>query len=140
MVFKTGRTRKITDTIELCDESGKVQRKIVLNLDIDSIALQLNNKYSDYINSTRKLKEIQEKGDKAQFGSLAAAYYDAITDLFEMVFGKENTRIILDFYNQRYLEMVQQLVPYIFKRILPEVRKAVKQQKKSIKTLFKSKL
>lgn len=140
MVFKTGRTRKITDTIELCDENGKVQREIVLNLDIDSIALQLNNKYSDYINSTRRLKEIQEKGDKAQFGSLAAAYYDAVIDLFEMVFGKENTRIILDFYNQRYLEMVQQLVPYIFKRILPEVRKAVKQQKKSIKTLFKSKL
>lgn len=140
MVFKTGRTRKITDTIELCDESGKVQREIVLNLDIDSIALQLNNKYSDYVNSTGRLKEIQEKGDKTQFGSLAAAYYDAVIDLFEMVFGKENTRIIIEFYNHRYLEMVQQLVPYIFKRILPEVRKAVKQQKKSIKTLFKSKI
>ena len=140
MIYKTGRTKKITDTIELCDESGNVEKALVISLDIDTIALQLSSKYSDYVASSRRLKEAQNSGDKTKFISIAAVYYQTLIDLFEMVFGRENTEAILEFYEHRYLEMAQQLLPYVYMEVLPKIRKSVKQQKNSIKNIFKSKI
>lgn len=55
----------------------------------------------------------------------------AVIDLFEAVFGREDAECILDFYGNRYVEMCQEVVPFITQIAIPEVRKIAEAEQKS---------
>ena len=68
---------------------------------------------------------------------MAKQYAENVIELFQMCFGKANTAEIFAFYEGNYFEMVQKILPYIFKRLLPETKKSMKKQKNMLKKAFK---
>lgn len=140
MTFRIGRTTKINDTLELTDKSGNVAKRLNIELDIDATAKELTEKYSDFICNHNKLKELQKADLTDDFAALANQYAENVIELFQICFGKANTAEIFAFYEGNYFEMVQSLIPYIFKRLFPEIKKSVKKQKNMLKKAFKYKL
>lgn len=51
--------------------------------------------------------------------------------MLEAVFGTEDAKVILEFYNNRYIELCNEVVPFIMDVVIPEVRKIAKQNKKA---------
>ena len=137
MTFRIGRTTKISDTLELTDDNGNVVKKLNIELDIDAVAKGIVEKYSDFLHSHKKLKEFQQKNLQDDFSAMAKQYAENVIELFQMCFGKANTAEIFAFYEGNYFEMVQKILPYIFKRLLPETKKSMKKQKNMLKKAFK---
>lgn len=137
MTFRIGRTTKISDTLELTDNSGNVVKKLNIELDIDAAAKGIVEKYSDFVRNHNKLKELQQKNLQEDFSVMAKQYAENVIELFQMCFGKANTAEIFAFYEGNYFEMVQKILPYIFKRLLPETKKSMKKQKNMLKKAFK---
>lgn len=137
MTFRIGRTAKINDTLELTDDNGKVVKRLKIELDIDAAAKSITEKYSDFICNHKKLKELQRADLQDDFAALSKQYAENVIELFQMCFGKANTAEIFMFYERNYFEMVQKLIPYIFKRLFPEIKKSLKRQKNMLKKAFK---
>lgn len=137
MIYKTKRTAKITDTVELCSDDGKAVKSIEVKLDADMIGQELLKHWNTLSDLTAKLKKAQNAYDKSEFYRLVEAYTSTIDVLFGMIFGEKNRIVIYEFFEGSYTEMVQQLVPYIFRRVLPAVRASVKEHKNDLRKAFK---
>ena len=137
MTFRIGRTAKINDTLELTDDNGNVVKRLKIELDIDAAARDISEKYSDFICNHKKLKELQRADLQDDFAALSKQYAENVIELFQMCFGKANTAEIFMFYEGNYFEMVRTLIPYIFKRVFPEIKKSMKKQKAMFKKAFK---
>ena len=84
-----------------------------------------------------ELRELQKRGMKSDFNTVALAFVNAVDELLSMCFS-DNVRLeIYEFFENDYIEMVKQVVPYIVNRILPESRRAANEQKKALKQAFK---
>ena len=58
---------------------------------------------------------------------------EAVIHLMEAVFGEDNAKLILDFYGGRYLEMCREVVPFITRVVLPQVRKMAQESRKQLR-------
>ena len=112
------------DDIELLDESGKVVRTIHVSLCLD----KLLGRYNETINA---LKAAQIAIDPKDEQSLEA-YGKIVMQLLRLIFGAD-ADVILAHYEGRYLEMLDNIMPYIFHTIGPELRKLSRQRMDALK-------
>lgn len=112
------------DDIELLDESGKVARTIHVSLCIN----KLLGRYNETVNALKAAEvAIDPKDDKS-----LEAYGQIVMQLLRMIFG-DNADVILSHYEGRYLEMLDNIMPYIFHTIGPELRKLSRQRMDALK-------
>ena len=126
MAYQVSRSKHIKDVLELCDEDGNVVQTLDIDIDADVIC-------------ERQLKEVQRNGLQSDIDAAFFAYGNAVKEIFLLVFGEENTKIIIDFYNGQYIEMSVQLVPYIYNVIAPALEDALKRRKAQVKSAYKRK-
>ena len=107
------------DDIELLDESGQVVRTIHISLCLD----KLLGRYNETINA---LKAAEIAIDPKNEQSLEA-YGQIAMQLLRLIFGAD-ADVILAHYEGRYLEMLDNIMPYIFHTIGPELRKLSRQR------------
>ena len=112
------------DDIELLDESGNVVRTIHISLCLD----KLLGRYNETINA---LKAAQVAIDPKDEQSLEA-YGNIVMQLLRLIFGAD-ADVILAHYEGRYLEMLDNIMPYIFHTIGPELRKLSRQRMDAMK-------
>ena len=112
------------DDIELLDESGKVVRTIHVSLCMN----KLLGRYNETVNA-RKAAEIAIDPKDEQ--SLEA-YGQIVMQLLRLIFGAD-ADVILAHYEGRYLEMLDNIMPYIFHTIGPELRKLSRQRMDALK-------
>ena len=112
------------DDIELLDESGKVVRTIHISLCLD----KLLGRYNETINA---LKAAEIAIDPKNEQSLEA-YGQIVMQLLRLIFGAD-ADVILAHYDGRYLEMLDNIMPYIFHTIGPELRKLSRQRMDALK-------
>lgn len=138
-MYKIKRTRKFYDTLQLCDEQGKVQKELKIEVDIDAIATGFREVLTQLEKAQKSLQDSQKLKQMEKFDK---AYYDygaVLVKMFEMCFGKENAEAIISFFENRYTEMSVEIVPYITKEIIPLVGEAIKQKKNNLKKAGKRK-
>lgn len=120
MAYQARRRKRFTETFELLNEDEEVVQTLVVDLDADSIVSKLNRKYTDL---TQALADTTKaKRDARNNEEIAAAFETlgkATVDLFEAVFGQEDTKVITDFYDGNYIEMVKEVTPFITKHVIP---------------------
>ena len=112
------------DDIELLDESGKVVHTIHISLCLD----KLLGRYNETINA---LKAAEIAIDPKNEQSLEA-YGQIVMQLLRLIFGAD-ADVILAHYEGRYLEMLDNIMPYIFHTIGPELRKLSRQRMDALK-------
>ena len=131
MAYKAKRQDRVIEHLELCGSDGKVVKTIHVELDADNMVRKLSEKYVALINALKNVQEIKDASTEVEKASAITVLGAAVVDLFEAVFGREDAECILDFYGNRYVEMCQEVVPFITQIVIPEVRKIAKQNKKA---------
>lgn len=112
------------DDIELLDESGKVVRTIHVSLCMN----KLLGRYNETINALKAAEIAIDPKDEQSL----EAYGQIVMQLLRLIFGAD-ADAILAHYDGRYLEMLDNIMPYIFHTIGPELRKLSRQRMDALK-------
>lgn len=112
------------DDIELLDESGKVVRTIHISLCMN----KLLGRYNETVNALKSAEIAIDPKDEQSL----EAYGKIVMQLLRLIFGAD-ADVILAHYEGRYLEMLDNIMPYIFHTIGPELRKLSRQRMDALK-------
>ena len=131
MAYQARRKRLYQEDFELVDEYGVVVKKIQVALDPDQVATELSRKHLAFIRASEKLSKTDP--DKEPVKALEIITGTTI-DILQVVFGEEDTQFIVGFYNGIYLEIAQEVLPFVFQIVIPKVRKMAQENKAKIVT------
>ena len=112
------------DDIELLDESGKVVRTIHVSLCMN----KLLGRYNETVNALKAAEIAIDPKDEQSL----EAYGQIVMQLLRLIFGADADEILAH-YEGRYLEMLDNIMPYIFHTIGPELRKLSRQRMDALK-------
>ena len=112
------------DDIELMDESGKVVRTIHVSLCMN----KLLGRYNETVNALKAAEIAIDPKDEQSL----EAYGQIVMQLLRLIFGAD-ADAILAHYEGRYLEMLDNIMPYIFHTVGPELRKLSRQRMDALK-------
>ena len=112
------------DDIELLDEAGKVVRTIHVSLCMN----KLLGRYNETVNALKAAEIAIDPKDEQSL----EAYGQIVMQLLRLIFGAD-ADVILAHYEGRYLEMLDNIMPYIFHTIGPELRKLSRQRMDALK-------
>lgn len=103
-------TQRIQDTLRINDDGTIVD--IPVDIYVDDVI-------RDYVRVTNQLKDVGQDPEKLG---------QAVIDIFNLVFGAEGAKKILDLYQNRYMDMVGDVYPFVKDVIEPQLVKAMKQK------------
>ena len=112
------------DDIELLDESGKVVHTIHVSLCMN----KLLGRYNETVNALKAAEIAIDPKDEQSL----EAYGQIVMQLLRLIFGAD-ADVILTHYEGRYLDMLDNIMPYIFHTIGPELRKLSRQRMDALK-------
>lgn len=119
--------------MELKNEDGSVFAVLNIDLDIDRIMSKYNCARNEVIRVQQKMKAGPDNAE------ILDEYGKAIVAVIEVLFGTENTQALLQFYENKYTEMLEMLFPYISNEIEPRMREIVNDKVEKMKAQFSRK-
>ena len=123
-MYQLKKSAPFEDDIELLDESGNVVRTIHISLCLD----KLLGRYNETVNALKAAEIAIDPKDEQSL----EAYSQIVMQLLRLIFGAD-ADVILSHYEGRYLEMLDHIMPYIFRTIGPELRKLSRQRMDALK-------
>lgn len=123
-MYQLKKTVPFEDDIQLLDESGNVVRTIHISLCLD----KLLGRYNETINALKAAEIAIDPKDEQSL----EAYGQVVMQLLRLIFGAD-ADVILAHYEGRYLEMLDNIMPYIFHTIGPELRKLSRRRMDALK-------
>lgn len=105
---------------ELKIEDGDKTMTVDVNIYVDDVM-------ADVVKCQKKIALAQAKiRENKNDGDALAGLGEAVMALFGMLFGEEQTKAIVEFYENRTASMLADFLPYIAQVIIPEIQKAQK--------------
>ncbi len=126
MGFKVKRFKK-TEELELVNEEGVTEKVISIRLDRAGIAEKASKKYVEI----QRLQALAKRAKKDGENELVTQLGQVVIDFFEIIFGEENAKTILEFYEGNYVEMIMEIMPFIQTKVLPVIRAAAQQNRRA---------
>ena len=117
-MYQITRSR-IVEQLEI-DDNGK---KTVLDVDISADAILKDYSQAQYAIAQAQLSA-QKAKDAKDLEAAETAMGDAILALFRVIFGKDQLETILQIYDNRPLEMLGDIAPFIAEVITPKIQEA----------------
>lgn len=103
-----------------------------MSLDADDMVIAISRKYTALTKALDETTELQRKAkNRENLTDSMEILGRAMVDLIEAVFGEENSKILLEFYEGKYLEMSREVLPFISNVVMPrllEIRKENRQE------------
>lgn len=131
MAYQAKRKKKFIEDFELVDENGNVFKTLHIQLDADEMVAKLNRKYTELCRALTETTEIKRKSQSnEEISDCIEKLGNAVIQMFEAVFGEEDTKTIVSFYDNRYIEMCQEVVPFIKNVVIPRIRKIKRENQK----------
>lgn len=132
MAFKLKRFKK-TESLELVNEEGVTEKVITVRLDKAGLAMNVSKKFVEI----QRLQAMAEKArGKENAEELVTKLGQTVIDFFEIIFGEEDTKAILEFYEGNYIEMALEVMPFIQEKVLPTVRAIAQQNRRTAMTSY----
>ena len=135
MAYQAKRRKIYEEDFELLDENGNVVHSLRVSLDADSMVAKLSEKHVALVNA---LQNVQNAKNTAGEDALTVLG-NTVIDILEAVFGKDDAKTIIDFYDNRYIEMCQEVMPFVTGTVIPEVRKISQANKKQVLSQYNRK-
>lgn len=134
MAYKLQRAKRLTEEIELCDENGNVVKTIQVDLDIETMAMQINKAKNELIRIEQMIKQDTHPKnlDFNQSVDLWEDYGNAFVVMLRLVFGDENAETIINHYENRLGELVTEITPFLQQVVLPAVEAGQKERAKRL--------
>lgn len=133
MAYQAKRHKKFQEDFELVNESGEVVHLLHVSLDADDMVVKINRKYTALTKALAETTEIKRKAENPEeIQKSVEILGTAVVDLLEAVFGTEDTEKIIQFYEGRYIEMSQEVIPFITQCVIPKLIEMKKDNKRAV--------
>ena len=124
-MYSLKRKQRINEQLALVNEQGKQVKVLTVDLDVDTVLGRYNQAKNTIIRAEQIIKDNQSEKNLEEYGQ-------AVCELLEVIFGESNTKEILDFYDNRYVEMLDEVYPYILEVIEPKLRQISREKAKQM--------
>ena len=129
MAYQAKRKKLYTEDFELTEEDGSVVHTLHVALDPDNMAKKLSEKHTSLVKALQEVQGINAQKDP---GAALETVGNAVTDILEAVFGADSAKVIVNFYDGRYMEMCTEVMPFVTITVIPAVRRMAQENKKVI--------
>ena len=109
----------IVEELEI-EDNGKVL-KLSVDINVDSMLKAYNN--AQYKIAQASI-DAQKANDNKDMSAAEEAMGNAVLGLFGVIFGEEQTKQIIDFYDNKALEMLGDIAPFISDVVAPRFKEA----------------
>lgn len=127
MAYQAKRKKLYTEDFELTEEDGRVIHTLHVSLDPDSMAVKVSEKHAALVRALQDINQTKENSD-----GVLEKIGNAVTDILEAVFGQQDAKTVIDFYQGRYIEMCREVIPFVTDVVVPQVRNLARENKQSI--------
>lgn len=117
-MYKIKRNHLVED-LQIEDNGKTLDLKVDIN--VDSILQQYNKAQYRIAQASQAAKEAANDKDMEK---AEEAMGNAIFGLFEVVFGQDQTQKIIEFYDNKALEMLGDIAPFITDVVAPKIQEA----------------
>lgn len=124
------RKQRFYDSIELKNDDGSLYKVLTIELDLDKVMSDYNKARNNVFRAQQKLKE------NPNDPTVLEEYGQSIVSVISLLFGEENTKCLLEFYENRYTEMLEMTLPYIKNELEPKMQELVKQKVEQMRAQF----
>lgn len=115
------------------EDNGKT---LTINVDIN-----VDNILQQYNKAQYRIAQAAQAAQKAandkDMENIEVAMGEAVLGLFEVVFGHEQTQKIVEFYDNKALEMLTDISPFITDVVAPKIQEAQKRIEESYRQVSK---
>lgn len=134
MAYQVKRQVKEYEDLELVDENGVVKDVIRVKVNDSDMIANVNKKYIELVKAQDYCNRLkgEEKLVPEYMAEATERLGQCVIDLYEAAFGETNAKKILDFYEGRIVEMIQEVNPFLLDVVIPKARKIVQNNKKGI--------
>lgn len=132
MAYQAKRKKIYEEEFQLVEEDGTVVHTLHVQMDADNMLKKLCKKHLALVQAMENIRNVQQAVTEEEKQEGIQIMEEAVKDMVEAVFGKEDTRTIIEFYDNRYLELCQEVVPFIVRVIVPEIKKIAQENKKEL--------
>ena len=132
MAYQLKKKRHINKKLELVGNNGEVEKTLVVDIIVD----EFRNRYPKVMADVKRAEAMLDASGDSDVEAITASQI-ALEAVFVLVFGKEQTRDFLEYYENRYSEAFIDVIPFITDEIIPEVQKAVEEENKRIQSIMK---
>lgn len=140
MAWQAKRSRTLQEDFELVDENGNVVHTLHVSLDADDMTVKISRKYTALVRAMSETTEMKRKAESAEeLENCMEKLGQAVIDMLEAVFGVEDTKTIVEFYENRYIEMSREVLPFISQVVIPRMQELAAENKKSIRQKYNRK-
>ena len=130
MAWQAKRSRTFRDEFELVDENGNVVHTIHVSLDADDMTVKISRKYTALVRAMSETTEMKRKAESAE------ELVNCMEKLGQAVI---DTKIIVEFYENRYIEMSREVLPFISQVVIPRMQELAAENRKSIRQKYNRK-
>ena len=140
MAWQAKRSRTLQEDFELVDENGNVVHTLHVSLDADDMTVKISRKYTALVRAMSETTEMKRKAESAEeLENCMEKLGQAVIDMLEAVFGEEDTKTIVEFYENRYIEMSREVLPFIYQVVIPRMQELAAENRKSIRQKYNRK-
>lgn len=133
MAYQAKKHKRLQEDFELVNEEGKIVHTLHVSLDADDMVVKIGRKYTALTKALADTTEMKKKAENAEEIQTALETLGmAVVDLLEAVFGAEDAKTIIKFYEGRYVEMSQEVIPFITQCVIPRMYEIRSENKKSV--------
>ena len=128
MAYTLKRAARIVEQLNLEDEAGKTVKIIDVDLDIDTVTARYNRAKNELIKAERLLSEHTDAVTYEQYGK-------AFVDLLGVIFAADDVAAIVDFYENKYIELLTALLPWLQNVVEPQLKERADEKIAAIKKM-----
>lgn len=125
MAYKIERAKKkIIDTLELVTANGQIKAVMDVSISLPQIA----GKYRGAVLAVEKARQTAAQLQSTDDPNPEQAYEmlgQAITAVYELLFGAKNTEELVVFFDGNYEELLQQTTPFLLNVVEPAVQEYI---------------
>lgn len=114
----TIKRNHLVEDLEI-EDNGEVL-KLTVDINVDGMLKAYNDAQIKIAQASQAAKSASDK----DMNAAEEAMGDAVLGLFEVVFGTDQTKQIIDFYENKPLEMLGDIAPFIADVVAPKFREA----------------
>lgn len=134
MAYQVKRQVKEYEDLELVDANGVVKDVIRVKLNDSDMIANVNKKYIDLVKAQDYCSRLKADGNPSpeDMAEATEKLGQCVINLYEAAFGEASAKKILDFYEGRIVEMIQEVNPFLMEVVIPKARKIAQNNRKGI--------
>lgn len=122
MAYKIKRKNVLCEELVIEAAGGRPELRLPVEMTIDQTLAQFNR-------LRRMLGELQAEAEKSPFDDAVISKLGiVIVAFFELIFGKDGCKNLVDYYENNYTEMLEDVAPFIVDVVIPQMNLAMEER------------